>query len=169
MRYINKEIFQQIVCCFLYHSISVVACCAVWLYDSPIAYPLCPLTQRNKDMHNEQQQYMWPPTNPHIALTPSCDLALKSVCRDSSMFAFFFNITSNSGNWAQIISIPFLHTSHNVWLSPIRTQSRQDYHFIHTCAIICMLLCGIHSFLADPPSVPTALSLIPNHRTRDQE
>ena len=28
-------------------------CCAVWLYDSPIAYPLCPLTQRNKDMHNE--------------------------------------------------------------------------------------------------------------------
>ena len=65
----------DIGCCLL-------CCMVVWFSDCLSSLPPYPTKQRYAQ---------W--TNPHIALTPSCDLALKSVCWHSSMFVCFFNIT----------------------------------------------------------------------------
>ena len=139
----------DIGCCLLCCMVVWFSYCLSSLPPYPTKHKMCTMNNNNICDH--------PPT--HIMHSLHLVTLLTNQCVEIHLCLFVssYHLFVVSGNWAQIISIPFLHTSHNVWLSPIRTWARQDYHSIHTCAIICMLLCGIHSFLADPPSVPILL------------
>ena len=139
----------DIGCCLL-------CCMVVWFSDCLSSLPPYPTKHRCTMNNNNICDH--PPNHIlhslHLVTFPTNQCAEIHLC----LFVSSYHLCVVSGNWAQIISVPVLHTSHNVWLSPIRTWARQDYHFIYTCAIICMLLCGIHSFHCWPNFIPIPLS-----------